>query len=89
MKRMLINATQVEETRIALVNGQTLYDLDVETPHHQKPTCRPVSEFAGYPGRFWLPPGRAVNLSTGYAAGGIVWWASRGSKLALFSPYKP
>jgi len=36
MKRMLINATQVEETRIALVNGQTLYDLDVETPHHQK-----------------------------------------------------
>ncbi|VAW44334.1 Ribonuclease E [hydrothermal vent metagenome] len=36
MKRMLINATQVEETRIALVSGQTLYDLDVETPHHQK-----------------------------------------------------
>ncbi len=36
MKRMLINATQVEETRIALVDGQTLYDLDVETPHHQK-----------------------------------------------------
>jgi len=36
MKRMLINATQAEETRIALVNGQTLYDLDVETPHHQK-----------------------------------------------------
>lgn len=36
MKRMLINATQVEETRIALVDGQTLYDLDVETPQHQK-----------------------------------------------------
>jgi ribonuclease E len=36
MKRMLINATQAEETRIALVNGQTLYDLDIETPHHQK-----------------------------------------------------
>ncbi|VAW47104.1 Ribonuclease E [hydrothermal vent metagenome] len=36
MKRMLINATQAEETRIALVSGQTLYDLDVETPHHQK-----------------------------------------------------
>ena len=31
MKRMLINATQAEETRIALVDGQTLYDLDVET----------------------------------------------------------
>jgi len=36
MKRMLINATQAEETRIALVDGQTLYDLDVETPSHQK-----------------------------------------------------
>ena len=36
MKRMLINATQQEELRIALVDGQTLYDLDVETPHHQK-----------------------------------------------------
>ncbi len=36
MKRMLINATQPEEIRIALVDGQQLYDLDVETPHHQK-----------------------------------------------------
>ncbi|QKI88915.1 ribonuclease E [Thiomicrorhabdus xiamenensis] len=36
MKRMLINATQKEEVRIALVDGQTLYDLDVETPLHQK-----------------------------------------------------
>lgn len=36
MKRMLINATQPEEVRIALVDGQKLYDLDVETPHYQK-----------------------------------------------------
>ena len=36
MKRMLINACQPEEIRIALVDGQKLYDLDVETPHHQK-----------------------------------------------------
>ena len=36
MKRMLINAAQPEEVRIALVDGQKLYDLDVETPHHQK-----------------------------------------------------
>ncbi|MBN2647722.1 MAG: Rne/Rng family ribonuclease, partial [Thiotrichales bacterium] len=36
MKRMLINATQKEEVRIALVDGQSLYDLDVETPLHQK-----------------------------------------------------
>ena len=30
MKRMLINATEAEELRIALVNGQRLYDLDIE-----------------------------------------------------------
>lgn len=36
MKRMLINATQSEEVRIALVDGQKLYDLDVETPSYQK-----------------------------------------------------
>jgi len=32
MKRMLINATQQEELRVALVDGQALYDLDIETP---------------------------------------------------------
>ncbi|ANZ22552.1 ribonuclease E [Buchnera aphidicola (Diuraphis noxia)] len=31
MKRMLINATQQEELRVALVDGQRLYDLDIET----------------------------------------------------------
>ena len=30
MKRMLINATQQEEMRVALVDGQHLYDLDIE-----------------------------------------------------------
>ena len=30
MKRMLINATQPEELRVALVDGQKLYDLDIE-----------------------------------------------------------
>ena len=30
MKRMLINATQPEEIRVALVDGQRLYDLDIE-----------------------------------------------------------
>src|SRR6056300_127921 len=30
MKRMLINATQKEELRVALVDGQKLYDLDIE-----------------------------------------------------------
>ncbi|WP_428240976.1 ribonuclease E [Gynuella sp.] len=31
MKRMLINATQSEEIRVALVDGQKLYDLDIES----------------------------------------------------------
>jgi ribonuclease E len=31
MKRMLINATQTEELRVALVDGQRLYDLDIES----------------------------------------------------------
>ncbi len=30
MKKMLINATQPEEMRVALVDGQRLYDLDIE-----------------------------------------------------------
>ncbi|MEJ2670062.1 MAG: S1 RNA-binding domain-containing protein [Gammaproteobacteria bacterium] len=29
-KRMLVNATHAEEIRVALVNGQHLYDLDIE-----------------------------------------------------------
>ncbi len=31
MKRMLINATHPEELRVALVDGQKLYDLDIES----------------------------------------------------------
>ncbi len=36
MKRMLINATQQEELRVALVDGQALYDLDIETPSKEQ-----------------------------------------------------
>ena len=32
MKRILINATQPEEIRVAMVDGQYLYDLDIEHP---------------------------------------------------------
>ena len=32
MKRILINAAQEEELRVALVDGQRLYDFDIETP---------------------------------------------------------
>ncbi|WP_156812065.1 ribonuclease E [Idiomarina xiamenensis] len=36
MKRMLINATQQEELRVALVDGQRLYDLDIESPGREQ-----------------------------------------------------
>ena len=36
MKRMLINSTQPEEVRVALVDGQKLYDLDIENRSHEQ-----------------------------------------------------
>ncbi len=36
MKRMLINATQEEELRMALVDGQRLYDLNIEVPSQER-----------------------------------------------------
>ncbi len=35
MRRMLFNATQPEELRVALVEGQWLYDLDIETTQRE------------------------------------------------------
>ncbi|MGY6555427.1 MAG: Rne/Rng family ribonuclease [Wenzhouxiangella sp.] len=36
MKRMLINATQPEELRVAIADGQTLLDLDIEVPAQEQ-----------------------------------------------------
>ncbi len=36
MKRILINATHAEELRVALVDGQKLYDLDIEVPEKEQ-----------------------------------------------------
>src|SRR5512145_987486 len=36
MKRMLVNATQEEELRVALVDGQKIYDLDIEVPSREQ-----------------------------------------------------
>ena len=36
MKRMLINATQEEELRLAMVDGQRLYDLNIEAPASER-----------------------------------------------------
>src|SRR5690554_7372009 len=36
MKRMLINATQAEELRVAIVDGQNLYDIDIEQPAREQ-----------------------------------------------------
>lgn len=45
MKRMLINATQPEELRVALVDGQRLFDLDIESD------CREQKKSNIYKGR--------------------------------------
>ncbi|MGA1206572.1 MAG: Rne/Rng family ribonuclease [Litorivicinaceae bacterium] len=36
MKRILINALQAEETRVAMVDGQRLYDLDIESSDREQ-----------------------------------------------------
>ncbi|NNJ71554.1 MAG: S1 RNA-binding domain-containing protein, partial [Enterobacterales bacterium] len=36
MRRMLINATQQEELRVGMVDGQKLYDLDIEVPGREQ-----------------------------------------------------
>ncbi|HEY9050357.1 MAG TPA: ribonuclease E/G, partial [Gammaproteobacteria bacterium] len=36
MKRILINALQKEEIRVAMVDGQQLYDLDIEVPSREQ-----------------------------------------------------
>ncbi|MBP6514970.1 MAG: Rne/Rng family ribonuclease, partial [Steroidobacteraceae bacterium] len=36
MKRMLVNATQQEELRVALVDGQKIYDLSIEIPSREQ-----------------------------------------------------
>src|ERR1700722_11480665 len=36
MKRMLVNATQEEELRVALVDGQKLFDLSIDLPSREK-----------------------------------------------------
>jgi len=36
MKRMLINASQAEELRVALVDGNKLYDFDIEIPSKEQ-----------------------------------------------------
>jgi len=36
MRRMLVNATQAEELRVGMVDGQRLYDLDIEVPGREQ-----------------------------------------------------
>ena len=53
MMRMLINATQPEEVRVAIVDGQHLHDLDIEV--------RSVQESVAPIGRSLM---RAVTILT-------------------------
>ena len=49
MKRMLFNATQAEELRVAIVDGQNLLDLDIETL--AKNSVKAISTRYHYPHR--------------------------------------
>jgi hypothetical protein len=69
MKRMLFNATQAEELRVAIVDGQKLIDLDIESSSKEQRSSRtrhrPVrSDRCAAPKRIILPrlqpPRRAV-----------------------------
>jgi len=46
MKRMLINATQAEELRVAIVDGQTLYDIG--KPSHRLNAGIPILLLDGF-----------------------------------------
>ena len=63
MKRMLINATQSEEVRIALVDGQKLYDLDIEnSAREQKKRASTKQKSPGW-NPAWRPPSWTSALS--------------------------
>lgn len=47
MKRMLINATQQEELRVAQVDGQQLFDIDIERPNRQNQSPQKASIYKG------------------------------------------
>ena len=47
MKRMLFNATQPEELRVALVDGQRLYDLDIELLDQKGKVLDKASSYCG------------------------------------------
>ena len=40
MKRMLFNATQQEELRVAIVDGQKLIDIDIEAAGRDRKSTR-------------------------------------------------
>lgn len=63
MKRMLINATQEEELRVALVDGQRIYDLDIENPGHEqkKPTFTKGKSLVS--SQVWKQPSLIMVLS--------------------------
>ena len=67
MKRMLINATQPEELRVAIVDGQKLYNLDIESPGREmkKPTSTRVASPASSPAS---KPPSSITAPTGTAS---------------------
>src|SRR3546814_622021 len=70
MKRMLINATQAEELRVAIVDGQTLYDIDIEQPSKEQKKSN-------------IYKGRITRLEPSLAAAFIEYGADRHGFLPL------
>ena len=57
MKRMLFNATQQEELRVAIVDGQRLIDIDIES------NSRELHKSNIYKDRHWFLPFKEVARS--------------------------
>lgn len=56
MKRMLINATQAEELRVAIVDGQSLYDIDIEQPSKEQKSPTYIKVVSPGSNPLWKPP---------------------------------
>ena len=65
MKRMLFNATQQEELRVAIVDGQKLIDIDIETAGREQRKGNiykgVVTRIEPQQSAFWLVPAAALT----------------------------
>ena len=63
MKRMLINATQAEELRVAIVDGQSLYDIDIEQPSKEQKKSNIYRAGSSASSPRWKPPSSSTAVA--------------------------